>query len=250
MTQTSQIHAHKFDEILARRGDVFTAWFEANGAEIHAQAALNDVRSFVALLIQNGCRLASVFAEDRTAAGSCFLLYHLFEHLEDRRFLLVRTAIPAQIPAFPSVAASVPAVNWQEREIQDWFGLIAEGHPNPRRVALHDNWPEIHPLRKDFPIDTVLPPFEGEQHLYRPTLGEGVFHIPVGPVHAGIIEPGHFNFAVAGEPILYLQLRMFYTHKGIEKSFEQLPVQSRGFSGRKHLRRFQLLARNRLLPGH
>jgi Ni,Fe-hydrogenase III large subunit len=70
----------------------------------------------------------------------------------------------------------------------------------------------------------VLPPFEGERHVYRPTLGEGVFQIPVGPVHAGIIEPGHFNFAVAGEPILYLQLRMFYTHKGIEKRFEQLPV--------------------------
>jgi Ni,Fe-hydrogenase III large subunit len=91
-------------------------------------------------------------------------------------------------------------------------------------VALHDNWPDVHPLRKGFPIDTVLPAFEGEQHVYRPTLGEGVFQIPVGPVHAGIIEPGHFSFAVAGEPILYLQLRMFYVHKGIEKRFEQLPA--------------------------
>jgi Ni,Fe-hydrogenase III large subunit len=91
-------------------------------------------------------------------------------------------------------------------------------------VALHDNWPDVHPMRKDFALDTVLPPFEGEQHLYRPTLGEGVFQIPVGPVHAGIIEPGHFNFAVAGEPILYLQLRMFYTHKGTEKLFENLPI--------------------------
>ena len=43
-------------------------------------------------------------------------------------------------------------------------------------------------------------------------------------MHAGIIEPGHFNFAVAGEPILYLQLRMFYTHKGTEKLFEKLPI--------------------------
>jgi Ni,Fe-hydrogenase III large subunit len=85
-------------------------------------------------------------------------------------------------------------------------------------------WPDVNPLRKDFPIDTVLPQFEGERHVYRPTLGEGVFQIPVGPVHAGIIEPGHFSFAVAGEPILYLQLRMFYVHKGIEKRFEQLPV--------------------------
>jgi Ni,Fe-hydrogenase III large subunit len=53
--------------------------------------------------------------------------------------------------------------------------------------------------------------------------GEGVFQVPVGPVHAGIIEPGHFRFGVAGEPILYLQIRLFYVHKGIEKRFERLP---------------------------
>jgi len=207
------------------RSDVaFEGWRQANDGEVHAQVALADVRSMVLRLIENGCRLASVFAEDRTNAGSGFLVYYVFEHPRDHRFLLVHTSIPASRPEFPSVAAAIPAVNWQEREIQDWFGLVAEGHPNPRRVALHDNWPEIHPLRKDFPIDTVLPPFEGEQHVYRPTLGEGVFQIPVGPVHAGIIEPGHFNFAVAGEPIIYLQLRMFYTHKGIEKRFEQMPI--------------------------
>jgi Ni,Fe-hydrogenase III large subunit len=53
--------------------------------------------------------------------------------------------------------------------------------------------------------------------------GEGVFQVPVGPVHAGIIEPGHFRFGVAGEPVLYLQLRLFYVHKGIEKRFERTP---------------------------
>jgi Ni,Fe-hydrogenase III large subunit/Ni,Fe-hydrogenase III component G len=211
-----------FDEILARCG--VEALGQANDAEIHAELPVEEVRSTVALLVEHGCRLASVFAEDRTGAGSGFFVYYVFDRRQDRRFLLLRISVSADTPTFPSVAAEIPAVNWQEREIQDWFGLVAEGHPNPRRVALHDNWPDIHPLRKDFPIDTVLPPFEGEQHIYRPTLGEGVFQIPVGPVHAGIIEPGHFNFAVAGEPILYLQLRMFYTHKGIEKKFEQLPV--------------------------
>ena len=63
----------------------------------------------------------------------------------------------------------------------------------------------------------------GLPHPYRPVTGEGVFHFPVGPVHAGIIEPGHFRFGVAGEPVLYLQLRLFYVHKGIEKRFERLP---------------------------
>ena len=51
-----------------------------------------------------------------------------------------------------------------------------------------------------------------------------MFQVPVGPVHAGIIEPGHFLFSVAGEPVLYLQLRLFYTHKGTEKLFEALPI--------------------------
>src|SRR5262249_40846792 len=53
---------------------------------------------------------------------------------------------------------------------------------------------------------------------------EGVFLVPVGPVHAGIIEPGHFLFSVAGEPGLYLQLRLFYVHKGTGKLFENLPM--------------------------
>jgi Ni,Fe-hydrogenase III large subunit/Ni,Fe-hydrogenase III component G len=224
MSQPSQLFIRKFDDAQLRGGANFIDWHQANDAEIYAEVALTDVRSTVAHLVDHGCHLASVFAEDRTKTGSGFPVYYVFEHIEDRRFLVVRAAVPADAMEFPSVAAAIPAVNWQEREIQDWFGLVAEGHPNPRRVALHDNWPDIHPLKKDFSIDTVMPPFEGEQHVYRPTVGEGVVQIPVGPVHAGIIEPGHFNFAVAGEPILYLQLRMFYTHKGIEKRFEALPV--------------------------
>jgi len=182
-----------------------------------------------ALTGDHGFRLVTVFAEDRTPVERAFFNYYVFERTGSPQYLTLRAAIPADDPRFPSLAPDFPAVNWQEREIQDWFGIEAVGHPNPRRVALHDNWPDVHPLRKDFPIDTVLPPFEGEQHVYRPTLGEGVFQVPVGPVHAGIIEPGHFNFAVAGEPVLYLQLRMFYKHKGTEKLFEQMPVQKAVF---------------------
>jgi Ni,Fe-hydrogenase III large subunit/Ni,Fe-hydrogenase III component G len=176
------------------------------------------------LLTERQARLVSVFAEDRVHGEGVFYIYYVFDRPGDPTWLILKAPVPAENLTFPSLAAEFPAVNWQEREIQDWFGLEAAGHPNPRRVALHDNWPDVHPLCKDFPLDTVLPPFEGERHIYRPAHGEGVFHIPVGPVHAGIIEPGHFDFAVAGEPILYLQLRMFYTHKATEKLFENLPI--------------------------
>jgi Ni,Fe-hydrogenase III large subunit/Ni,Fe-hydrogenase III component G len=213
----------KLDQICERAGAWIGHWRE-QGTQIYADLPTRDVRPVAARLLEGGCRLVAVFAEDRVAPEQLYYIYYVFEHPEDTRYLLARAPIAADSPAFPSLAAEIPAVNWQEREIQDWFGLLADGHPNPRRVALHDNWPDVNPLRKDFPIDTVLAPFEGERHVYRPTLGEGVFQIPVGPIHAGIIEPGHFNFAVAGEPILYLQLRLFYVHKGIEKRFEQLPV--------------------------
>ena len=194
--------------------------------QLYAAIAIADIPAIAASLrSSHSARLAAVFAEDRVLPEEAFYNYYVFERPGDPCYLLLRARISAEAPRFPSLAPDLPAVNWQEREIQDWFGIEAEGHPNPRRVALHDNWPDIHPLRKAFPLDTELPAFEGDQHVYRPTLGEGVFQIPVGPVHAGIIEPGHFNFAVAGEPILYLQLRMFYTHKGTEKLFERLPAQ-------------------------
>ena len=196
-----------------------------HSGEIYVTVPVADIPRIAGfLLAREDVRLVTVFAEDRTAPEGVFYNYYVFERRGSPEYLLLRAPIPAENPRFPSLAPSLPAVNWQEREIQDWFGIEAEGHPNPRRVALHDNWPDVNPLRKSFPLDTVLAPFEGEQHVYRPTLGEGVFQIPVGPVHAGIIEPGHFNFAVAGEPILYLQLRMFYKHKGTEKLFEHMPV--------------------------
>jgi Ni,Fe-hydrogenase III large subunit/Ni,Fe-hydrogenase III component G len=184
-----------------------------------------DVTAMVKhFLAEFQARIVTVFAEDRVNLEGVFYVYYVFDRPGDKSWVILKTPIPENVPSFPSLAAELPAINWQEREIQDWFGLEAAGHPNPRRVALHDNWPDVHPLRKSFPLDSVLPPLEGERHVYRPTYGEGVFQIPVGPVHAGVIEPGHFNFAVAGEPILYLQLRMFYTHKGTEKLFENLPI--------------------------
>src|SRR6266446_6648282 len=169
-------------------------------------------------------RLAGVFAEDARSGDNVFFVYYLYALDQAHAFVLVRVPLPAGEPELPSLANAIPAADWQEREIQDLFGIQLIGHPNPRRCALHDDWPEVHPLRKDFDMRAQLPPFTGARHKFREVEGEGVFQVPVGPVHAGIIEPGHFLFSVAGEPVLYLQIRLFYTHKGTEKLFENLPV--------------------------
>ena len=169
-------------------------------------------------------RLMTLFASDDRQATGRFVVHHVWSLPRHRTFLHVTAPVDPAAPSFPSIAAKYPAANWFEREIMDFFGVVADGHPNPFRVALHDDWPAgAFPLRKDFPDDQVVPRVVGALHPFRPVTGEGVFQVPVGPVHAGIIEPGHFRFGVAGEPILYLQLRLFYTHKGIEKRFERLP---------------------------
>jgi Ni,Fe-hydrogenase III large subunit/Ni,Fe-hydrogenase III component G len=170
-----------------------------------------------------GLRLASLFGTDEGLRRG-FAVHHLWAATEPPGFVRIWAPVARETPRFPSIAAKYPVANWFEREVMDYFGLTPEGHPNQSRVALHDDWPEnVWPLRKDFDDRHLVPRVGGQSRPYRPVTGEGVFHVPVGPVHAGIIEPGHFRFGVAGEPILYLQVRLFYTHKGTEKRFERLP---------------------------
>ena len=198
---------------------------ELRVGELHADVepgALPEVADRLVALM--GARLASLFATDERAWNAVYALHQIWLLPRHRTFLRVSTRVDPVHARFASIAARHPSANWFEREVLDTFGLVPEGHPNPTRVSLHDDWPDGEwALRKDFPYDRTPPRAFGSLHPFRPVTGEGVFHVPVGPVHAGIIEPGHFHFGVAGEPVLYLQLRLFYTHKGTEKRFERLP---------------------------
>ena len=213
------------DDLMHRFGPQIEYSHAPRPNELYLHAKLDLAGAICsALYKKHQGRLAGVFADDARAGEGVFYIYYLYALDSIGGFILVRVAIPADHPEMTSLSNAVPAANWQEREIQDMFGIQLIGHPNPRRCALHDDWPDVHPLRKDFDLHTKLPPFKGERHQFRQVEGEGVFQVPVGPVHAGIIEPGHFLFSVAGEPVLYLQLRMFYVHKGTEKLFENKPI--------------------------
>ena len=123
----------------------------------------------------------------------------------------------------PSATAITPAAAWHEREVADQFGVVFENHPDPRPLLFHENWPgHAHPLLSgQTPVEVDRPPTE---YRFLKVQGTGVCEVPVGPVHAGIIEPGHFRFSVVGDTVLHLELRHFYTHKGTEKLFEGAPV--------------------------
>ncbi len=168
--------------------------------------------------------LVCIFATDERKNEGSFKIHYVFSVDREDAFIILRIDIDEKNPIYPSITNKVAAANWYEREIQDMFGLIPMGHPDPRRLMNFEDWPSgVHPLRKDFDIKTKPPRIKGE-YVYRRVEGEGVYEIPVGPVHAGVIEPGHFRFSVAGEPIINLEIRHFYTHKGVEKLFENISL--------------------------
>jgi formate hydrogenlyase subunit 5 len=128
-----------------------------------------------------------------------------------------------------SVAALFPSATWPERECRDGFGIRFGGSFDTRRLFLHECYPDdFHPLKKStanqpVQVKTTIDP--DREYPFRAVKGEGVYQVPVGPVHAGIIEPGHFRFSVIGETIFNLEIRMFYKHRGIEKLAEgRLPA--------------------------
>ena len=161
------------------------------------------------------------FAEDLRAKLDKYVLYCVFLNEQKRSWIIVQQDIHKDNPVFVTLAKDIHSASLFEREIKEMFGIEAQGSPDGRRLKLHDEvWPRgFFPLRKDF----SLPPessLAGLQYKFKRVEGEGIFEVPVGPVHAGIIGPGHFRFSAAGEPIINLEIRLGWTHKGVEKILE------------------------------
>jgi Ni,Fe-hydrogenase III large subunit len=165
-----------------------------------------------------GFRWAAVWAEE---AGDSLLFSSCLERLG--HYLVVRTTVAIATPVLPSHTPYYAAADRPERHIQDLFGVAFLDHPDARRWTRHKAW-ELgsYPLRKGFPghqaPTTQTPP--DADYPFLQAQGAGVYEIPVGPVHAGIIEPGHFRFQAVGETVLHLEQRLGYVHKGIEKVAE------------------------------
>ena len=111
---------------------------------------------------------------------------------------------------YPSVGLRHPPALRLERTINDLFGLSALGLPDTRPWLDHGQW------GVRFPLGDRASPSKPEPYPFLPVEGDGMHQIAVGPVHAGIIEPGHFRFTASGETVVRLEQRLGYTHKGIE----------------------------------
>lgn len=176
----------------------------------------DDLSAQVQGLLDEGLRLALVAAHEDSDA---FRVVYLFTGAGDRRVeLALRTSLDA--PTVPSLARlSFPAGRF-EREMRDLYGIVPLDHPLPHRLVRHKQWPTgWYPMRSDAGPPPPFGPTEGA-YPFLQVEGLGVYEIPVGPVHAGMIEPGHFRFSVVGESILKLKARLWFTHKGLTKLAE------------------------------
>ena len=135
----------------------------------------------------DGARLATLYATSSQQVR-CVLI------LPDGTGAVISTA---GSPAVPSIVEAVPGAGWAEREAHDLYGVEFAGHQPMRALVVHpaDGW-EV------------------------PVTGGGVHEVAVGPIHAGVIESGHFRFHVVGERILHLDVSLFHKHRGLERSAE------------------------------
>ena len=135
---------------------------------------------------------------------------------------------------YPDLATVFPAAARMQRAAADLSGVVALGAPDTRAWLNHGAWPPDHfPLQQDPDKLPLLAAGELVDYPFVHVDGDGVHEIAVGPVHAGIIEPGHFRFSVVGEKVLRLEQRLGYTHKGTEHRMTQLaPLDAHRLAGR------------------
>lgn len=221
----------------------------------HGSIDVTQLHSLCLKVREAGGRLVALWGREVAEQG------HVLELalVNEKGLLCLSVALPAQQPSYPDLSVLFPAADRMQRAVYDLSGIIAVAAQDTRKWLRHGAWEANHfPLRKDFDqTRQSLPPCRGEARMgvalkdaevSSPSLtlplqgggyvdegvddypfvqveGQGVHEIPVGPVHAGIIEPGHFRFSVVGEKVLRLEARLGYTHKGIEQRFIGMSVQ-------------------------
>jgi Ni,Fe-hydrogenase III large subunit/Ni,Fe-hydrogenase III component G len=192
-----------------------------------------DAWTAVARTVANtGGRLVSMWGVDRGAAADGVAACAAFAVLEGLVWLDLR--VDTEALTFPDLSPSFPCALRMQRAMADLSGLRAEGQSDQRAWLDHGLWVEgCAPLQHDpLPAAVGLCKLPADYPFVR-VEGDGVHEIAVGPVHAGIIEPGHFRFSVVGEKVLRLEQHLGYVHKGIERRFSELtPLEAHRLAGR------------------
>jgi formate hydrogenlyase subunit 5 len=188
--------------------------------EVYLPLEQSDLQKAIAVMAQNSFELVSLFCVENFDKDG-FTLFYAFEVTGFEQILILQSSLSGNRAV--SIAKTYPSACWYEREVTDGFGIQFQGSFDTRRLFLHEAYPpHFHPLLKSFRNSKILtqPADSRVEYVFKQVKGEGVYQIPVAPVHAGIIEPGHFRFSVIGETIFNLEVRLFFKHRGLEKLAE------------------------------
>jgi Ni,Fe-hydrogenase III large subunit len=156
-----------------------------------------EYRETIASALASGWRFASLHATSEGADPAVRVL--LVSPVGELRI----ESVDARAGAVPTIVDIAPAAGWDEREAHDLYGVGFDGHEPLRPLVTHDA------------------PFAA---FATPVRGNDPHEIAVGPIHAGVIESGHFRFHVVGDRILHVDARLFYKHRGLERAAQGLPL--------------------------
>ncbi len=181
------------------------------------QVSFADFRQAILTAVGRGQRVAALFGDapggriDNLAYGTV----DLYAVLADRGRALLRVGkTTLTSDQFPSLTLDCPQVHLFEREIAEQYGVRPEGHPWFKPVRFHASYCPGHDA---WGRSTAETPVVGVTDFYR-VEGEEIHEVAVGPVHAGIIEPGHFRFQCHGEEVFHLEISLGYQHRGAERT--------------------------------
>ncbi len=173
------------------------------------------------LFSEQGYSFATLIAEETPPDWS---LRYVFYGPSGSGQIHVMTQFPLSQTTLPSISPGVHAADWQEREIEDLFGLTFEGHPRLGDFVLHDIWPEgVNPMRSSFKAENTSPQAGASTEEWQPVRifqASGAFMMPIGPVYAGHGESAHFLLESVGEDVTHTIPRFFYKYRGVEKIAE------------------------------
>jgi Ni,Fe-hydrogenase III large subunit len=164
----------------------------------------------VLLLMGSGARVVAYFAVPPVAGGSEYEIIAVLGQRANGHLAVIRGKLAR---SFLSLTPQCPQLHLFEREIAEQYGLVAKGHPWLKPLRFHAVWEGGQDAWQRPPGQHPAP---GEMEYFR-VEGEEIHEVAVGPVHAGVIEPGHFRFQCFGEKVLHLEISLGYQHRGIEQ---------------------------------
>ncbi|MCX8053146.1 MAG: NADH-quinone oxidoreductase subunit C [Armatimonadetes bacterium] len=185
---------------------------------------------------QLGARFVITVATDQRDKSGDYGISYILAFDEEKKFLVLHSDVPADDPRIGSVTPDVPAANWAEREAFDLMGIVPEGHPDPRRLILPDDFPkDIHPLRREYQYNERFPEEDNTPPRMPPP--EGATVIPMGPFYPTLEEPAYFRLFLDGEKVVGSDYRGFYNHRAVEKlgdselNYNQVPFVAQQICG-------------------